>query len=327
MQTRKEALLARLAGKPADFIPEVYSTMKDVVFPGDRYMDPEHFDPYGIGPDAWGVLWQNEGPNPMIDGNMVAKGFRLFDDMADWKAHVAFPKLEYMPLEQIFAAMFRAMQVDPERDVVSVLLLSGQFERLNQMIGMENAMCAFYEYPDEMQEFLEAMCDYKCRCIDYAVRYCHPEVIHMHDDWGTNRNMFFSPELWREYIKPLEARYVKKIHESGCLYIHHSCGYIAQIIPDLAEIGVDAIEPMMVENPIDELLEQYGDRITLMGGLNNRIIDAANATESEIRGEVHRAMDRYARKGRYLPYYIPAKEKNWLIYMDEVNRYGAQFPD
>lgn len=323
MQSRREALLALLRGEKADFIPEVFSTMKDIVFPGDRYIDPEHFDPYGTGPDAWGVLWTNEGPNPITDGNMVAKGFRLFEDMEDWKKYVKFPDLEKMPVEHILQAMARQMHVNPQEDVVSVLLLSGQFERLNQMIGMENALCAFYESPDELREFLEAMCAYKLKCIDYAVRYCHPDVIHMHDDWGTNRSMFFSPELWRDFIKPLEQQYVNRIHEAGCLYVHHSCGYIAQIIPDLVEIGVDAIEPMMVENPLEEILEQYGDKITIMGGINNRVIDAPDATEESIRAEVRRAMDAYSDKGRYLPYYIPAREKNWLIYMDEASRYGA----
>ena len=62
MQTNKEALLALLKGEKADFIPEVYSTMKDVVFPGDRYIElGDKFDPYGTGPDAWGVLWTNQG--------------------------------------------------------------------------------------------------------------------------------------------------------------------------------------------------------------------------------------------------------------------------
>ena len=85
MQTNKEALLALLKGEKADFIPEVYSTMKDVVFPGDRYIElGDKFDPYGTGPDAWGVLWTNQGPDPIIDGNMVAKDFKLFDDMDEW---------------------------------------------------------------------------------------------------------------------------------------------------------------------------------------------------------------------------------------------------
>ena len=53
MQTAKEALLALLKGEKADFIPEVYSSMKDVVFPGERYIElGDKFDPYGTGPDA-----------------------------------------------------------------------------------------------------------------------------------------------------------------------------------------------------------------------------------------------------------------------------------
>lgn len=169
MQTSKEALLALMRGEKADFIPEVYSTMKDVVFPGDRYIElGDKFDPYGTGPDAWGVLWTNQGPNPIVDGNTVAKDFRMFQEMDEWKDKVKFPPLDFMPIEQIFQGMCAGMHVNPETDVVSCLILSGQFERMNQMIGMENALCAFYEYPDEVHEFFDAMCEYKLKCIDLA---------------------------------------------------------------------------------------------------------------------------------------------------------------
>lgn len=79
----------------------------------------------------------------------------------------------------------------------------------------------------------------------------------------------------------------------------------------------------MVENDVDDVMKKYGDQITIMGGLNNRIIDSPEATEEDIRAEVRRGMDAHCGQGRYIPYYIPAVEKNWLIYMDEVNRYGA----
>ena len=315
MQTRKEALLALLRGEKADFIPEVYSTMKDVVFPGDRYIEiGDKFDPYGTGPDAWGVLWTNQGPNPVVDGNTVAKDFRMFDDMDEWKEHVKFPPLDFMPIEQIFQGMCAGT------DVVSCLILSGQFERMNQMIGMENALCAFYEYPDEVHEFFDAMCEYKLKCIDLAYKYLKPDVIHMHDDWGTNDNMFFSPELWREFIKPNEEKYAKRIHELGMIYMHHSCGYIKQIIPDLIEIGVDAIEPMMMKNDVEDCLEKYGDQITFMGGLNSQMIDSEGTTEEEVRAEIRRAMDAYVGKGRYIPYYIPAVEQIWMRSINTVRQ-------
>ena len=323
MQTRKEALVALYRGEKADFIPEVYSTQKDVVFPGDRYIElGDKFDPYGTGPDAWGVMWTNQGPNPVVDGNTVAKDFKLFDDMDEWKDKVKFPPLDFMPIEQIFQGMCAGMHVNPETDVVSCLILSGQFERMNQLIGMENALCAFYEYPDEVHEFFEAMCEYKLKCIELAHKYLKPDVIHMHDDWGTNNNMFFSPEIWREFIKPLEKRYADRIHELGMLYMHHSCGYITQIIGDLVEVGVDIIEPMNVSNDIDSIFEQYGDKITICGCIDNQVLDHPDTTEEGIRAEVRKTMDKYVGKGRFVPYYIPINEQRWGIYMDEVNKYG-----
>ena len=53
------------------------------------------------------------------------------------------------------------------------------------------------------------------------------------------------------------------------------------------------------------------------------MMDRPDSTEEKIRAEIRRAMDTYAGKGRYIPYYIPANENNWHIYMDEVNKYGA----
>ena len=323
MQTAKEAMLARLRGEKADFIPESYSTMKDVVFPGERFIDLENFDPYGTGPDAWGVMWTNQGPNPMIDGNTVAKDFRLFEDVAEWKDHVKFPPIDFMPVDQILNGMKMGMGYNPDEHVLSCLLLSGAFERVNQMVGFENALCAFYECPDEMKELLNAIADYKIKCIELAHKYLHPDVIHMHDDWGTNDNMFFSPEIWREFIKPIEKRYADKIHELGMIYMHHSCGHIQQIIPDLVEIGVDAINPMMTSNDMDALMAEYGDKITFCGGIDTQTMEIEGTPEA-VQRETKKAMDKYVNAGRYLPYIIPINAETFGMYVGFVNEYGRQ---
>ena len=325
MQTKKEALLARLRGEKADFIPEIWTGHKQIVFPGERYFGPNNqLDPYGTGPDAWGVMWTNMGPNPAVDGNTVAKGFKMFDNMDEWKEHVKFPPLEFMPIEQILQGMCHMMQVDREQEAVSCLMMSGTFERMNQLIGFENALCAFYEYPDEVHEFFDAMCEYKLKCIDLTYKYLKPDIIHMHDDWGTNDNMFFSPEIWREFIKPVEKRLADRIHEYGMIYMHHSCGFIQQIIPDLVEIGVDAINPMMVKNDIDYIMENYGDKITVVGALDNQFMERPGTTEEEIRAEVRSKMDKYVNKGRYIPFIIPNSERVLGIYADEVTKYGME---
>lgn len=325
MMTNKEAVLARLRGEKADWIPELWTCHKQIVFPGERYFGPDgKLDPYGTGPDAWGVMWTNMGPNPAVDGNTVAKGYKMFDNMDEWKDHVKFPPLDFMPIEQILQGMCHMMHVDREKDAVSCLMMSGTFERMNQLIGFENALCAFYEYPEEVKEFFEAMCEYKLKCIDLTYKYLKPDIIHMHDDWGTNDNMFFSPEIWREFIKPIEKRLADRIHEYGMIYMHHSCGFIKQIIPDLVEIGVDAINPVMVKNDVDYIMENYGDKITIVGGLDNQFMEQPGTTEEEIRNEVRTKMDKYVNAGRYLPFIIPNTERVLGIYADEVVKHGRE---
>lgn len=271
----------------------------------------------------WGVNWTNLGPDLGLDGSMVTPGTEIFDDIENWKEYIHFPEVEKLPLQQIFDGMMAEASVDRNEQVVSCLILSGQFERLNEMMGMENALCAFYESPEAMHEYMDAMCEYKLKCIDLAYQYMKPDVIHMHDDWGTSQNMFFSPEIWREFIKPNEARYSKRIHELGMLYEHHSCGYITQIIPDLVEIGMDIINPLNVCNDMEMIKRNYGDKITLKGGINNQLLDEGECDEEQIRTEVRRAMNAYVAGGRYVPAFIFTRRDVCDIFNDEVTKYGS----
>ncbi|MDD3403489.1 MAG: uroporphyrinogen decarboxylase family protein [Hespellia sp.] len=316
MQTPKEALLALYRGAKADFIPAENLIQKDLAFPGERYFGSDQ-----KGYDAWGVNWTQLGPDPGLDGSTVSANFKLFDDMEDWKEHVNFPNLNQLPVKEVLQG--QASQFNSDEAVISGLLLSGQFERLNEMIGMEDALCAFYEYPDEMHEYMDAMCEYKLKCIELTYDAIQPDMIQMHDDWGTAQNMFMSPDLWREFIKPNEIRYAKKIHELGMIYEHHSCGYIMQIVPDLIEIGIDVISPLNVCNDLDTLLESYGDKITFKGGINNQLLDEGECDAIQIREEVISKMDQYARKGRYVPGFIYSRHDVLDIFNEEVNKYGA----
>lgn len=320
MQSAKEALLSIYRGEKSDFIPLEGQGQKTVIFPGDRYFSMP-YDPYGTGPDAWGVLWTNQGPDPGLDGSSVAANFRLFEDVEDWPEYVRFPDLDALHAADALKAMARS--VDRESTLLSCLMLSGPFERLNQMVGMENALCAFYGCPEALHAYLDAMCDYRLRCIQLAYDAIAPDVIYMHDDWGMSTNMLFSPELWRKFIKPREARLVQKIHSLGMLYEHHSCGYIQQILPDLVELGVDCLNPLNVCNDVPAIKKEFGGHITLKGGVNNQFIESGQATEAEIRAEARRVIDAYAPGGRYLPFYLAGNREVQRIFQDEVAHYLA----
>ena len=39
---------------------------------------------------------------------------------------------------------------------------------------------------------------------------------------------------------------------------------------ELVELGIDAIDPLQITNPIRELKDKYQDRVTFVGGYDNQ---------------------------------------------------------
>ncbi|MBO5122919.1 MAG: methyltransferase, partial [Oscillospiraceae bacterium] len=119
----------------------------------------------------------------------------------------------------------------------------------------------------------------------------------MHDDWGNQKNMFFSPEMWRKFFKEPERRMVKRCQELGMHYMHHSCGYIEPIIPDLVEIGVESWHGGAPVNDLKKIKAEYGDKLIFAGGVDPQVTDTGHATEEEIRAEVRRVIDTLGKGG------------------------------
>ena len=91
------------------------------------------------------------------------------------------------------------------------------------------------------------------------------------DDYGSQRNLLFSPKMWRSLIKPRLARLFAPFREVGLPVLMHSDGQIAEILPDLVEIGLTAYNPVQPE-VIDHawLRRTFGNRLAYYGGLSTQ---------------------------------------------------------
>ena len=318
MQTPKEAILAAYRHQQPEYLTSEQYGIQGFIMPGDRYFGAEV-----EGYDMFGVRWTQLGPNPGLDGNTPTPGYRRVSDIIRWREELTLPDLDSLPLQGIFSNMTSG--IDRNQYAVRGLMLSGLFERLNQLIGMEDALCALYEEPEAVEDFFNAMADYKIRCIDAMIEYGKPDILIMHDDWGMNTNLFFSPDIWRKLVKPHERRFAERMHASGVLYEHHSCGYITPLIPDLVEIGIDAIGPLNICNDLALIKREYGRDITLLGGVDNQRIDRLDTPEDVIRAEARRVTDELAPGGSYLPTAIFTKQRTVDIFYDEIENYGQGF--
>jgi uroporphyrinogen decarboxylase len=129
-----------------------------------------------------------------------------------------------------------------------------------------------------------------------------PEIdgVLLGSDWGSQHGLLMSPEMWRETLKPGEAREYALVHEAGKDVWLHSCGNIEAILDDLVEMGLDVLNPVQPEcMDIYRLKDTYGSRLTFWGGISTQQT-LPYGTPDEVRAEVARVVGVMRRGGGYI---------------------------
>ncbi|HEY6057630.1 MAG TPA: uroporphyrinogen decarboxylase family protein [Candidatus Limnocylindrales bacterium] len=112
------------------------------------------------------------------------------------------------------------------------------------------------------------------------------------DDLGGQHRLLFSPETYRRLVRPLHAELFAYIHaHSRARVFFHSCGAIRELIPDLIELGVDAINPVQVAATGMQsaaLKRDFGRDLTFWGGAVDTQGVLATGGPAEVRAEVRR---------------------------------------
>ena len=99
------------------------------------------------------------------------------------------------------------------------------------------------------------------------------DMIWVGDDVGSQRGMLISPELWRRFLKPRMAEFIRTIKgvSPGLKVAYHSDGDIYPIIPELIEIGVDVLNPIQPAcmDPA-QVKAEFGDRLCFWGTIDEQ---------------------------------------------------------
>jgi len=177
------------------------------------------------------------------------------------------------------------------------------FEPAYHLRGMQEFMMDMALEAEEADVLLDTLCDFSAKTAAFAVR-CGADWIWLGDDMGTQASMLISADMWRRYFKPRMRKIIGAIRaESEDVVIaYHSCGSIYPIIGDLIEIGIQVL------NPIQEsaagmnqrrIKDEYGDRLTLMCGLDTQTF-LLQATPEEVYSEMQKKARELSRGGGYI---------------------------
>ncbi len=155
----------------------------------------------------------------------------------------------------------------------------------SHMIGTENLLIAMYEEPEWVEDifdtYLKAALDHCQRILDAGYKF---DGIFWYDDMGYKGTPFFSPECYRNLLKPYHKKVVDWAHERGMVAELHSCGFIEPLLPDVVETGVDMLNPLEIKAGMDpfKLKSIYGDKLAFHGGINAQLWDNIELVKAEM---------------------------------------------
>lgn len=331
MMTPKEILLEMLRpdGKPDRQLVQYEALQMALGDPIGRYLHQGRM-PGATITDLWGTVieWPADAPGSMphvTDENKVIK------DITHWRDYVHAPDIIANCSDEEAWANYRASvreKAGNER-LVAGFMGTGIFEQCHFLMPFQEVLTNLYDHPDEMHELIEYITDYRLGYVKHLIDNLRPDVIFSHDDWGAKDALFMKPDMWREFYKEPYRRFYGYIRSRGVIAIHHADSYLAPIVDDMAEIGIQVWQGVLPENNIPALQEQLQGRLILMGGIG-AAIDRADAEEDEVREYVSSALNEYCLGGHFIPsitYGIAGTVFRhvdpWID--DEINKYNSRY--
>ena len=249
--------------------------------------------------DRWGttISFPADAPGPMP---LTGGGLAVCPDVTRWRETVHAPELAANCTEGWEQCRTEARQACGQEKLLAGFMGTGIFEQCHFLMGFEDTLTNLYEHPQEMHELIEYITEYRLGYVKLLIDRLQPDVIFSHDDWGTKDALFMKPEMWRAFFKEPYRRFYGYIRSRGCIAIHHADSYLAPIVEDMAEIGIQVWQGVLPENDIPALQRRLKGRLVLMGGMG-AAIDRADAGPEEIRAYAARRLAECCPLGHFIP--------------------------
>ena len=168
------------------------------------------------------------------------------------------------------------------------------FEQLQFMRGTENLYMDLMDPPPKMLETIKKLHGFYC---DLFEKWGKTDIdcFCVMDDWGAQQSLLIHPTLWREIFRPLYKDYFELARIYGKKVFMHSDGYILDILPDLIELGLDAINSQIFCMGLENL-RQFAGKITFWGEIDRQHL-LPNGSEEEIAAAVKLVHDTLYKDG------------------------------
>jgi uroporphyrinogen decarboxylase len=149
------------------------------------------------------------------------------------------------------------------------------FELMHPVCGHEFMLMGMAQDPDWIRDMVAT---FSCLTLElqemlFAEEGC-PDGIWYYEDMGYKQHPFMSPRMYRELIQPAHTQTIAWAHARQMPVIMHSCGFVEPLLPGMLAAGIDCLQVIEVKAGMDllRLYQQYGERLSFMGGIDVRVL-------------------------------------------------------
>lgn len=163
------------------------------------------------------------------------------------------------------------------------------FERAWSLRGFQKFFMDMAADPGYTEALLDRITEIQLRLIERFIDL-GVDGGYFGDDYGAQKNLLFSPAMWRQYIKPRLAQMFAPFRDRDMPVLMHSDGQIDKILPDLVEIGLTTLNPVQPEVLDHSWLEEtFAGKLAFYGGVSTQTV-LPNGTPAEVRDAVAEAI-------------------------------------
>lgn len=150
---------------------------------------------------------------------------------------------------------------------------SAHFQDACAAFGMETALMNMIAEPEIFRAVIDRITAFYIHAngLFYEATRGKLDAVLIGNDFGSQTGLMLSRDLIREFVYPGTRALVDQAKAHGLKVIHHSCGAIRDLIPDLVELGVDAIHPIQAlasGMDAESLARDFGGTTSFCGGVD-----------------------------------------------------------
>ena len=172
-----------------------------------------------------------------------------------------------------------------------------------QLVGMEKLLVDMAMEEEYVEYLFEKCAEFQTEIGKELIRR-GVDAIWVGDDFGSQTSLLFSPDMFRNMLKPYYVQMIKELKKESedILCILHCDGAVKLLLHDIKEIGFDVFNPVQPGVPghsPKELKDEFEDLLCFWGAIDQQYL-LPNGTDEEVEADIKEKCEVLGRNGGYV---------------------------